>query len=233
MKHPSPQKQSSSFFVVNFGVLFSVLILLIVLGLPLSGFGQRARTRPKRVDTLQAKFGLNKEQLNQLLPFIGKQAGSLQRTYSKYSERANINYSPFWIEDDIWSDLERNRQVLARHLYPNLTIQQYNALRAAYLELEKKTLLLLLDEQLPNWCDDLEITNEQYDDIYDIVSRDITKKQVLMNGAFAGLNVSFSTIKSVSDDTEKKIWIELFPEQRRVYKKNKQKTQDAAGTLRG
>lgn len=219
--------------VYFFELLFSAVVLISFLCLLVPVRAQPDMNKSGlSAYRMQIRFGLNKRQLNQLLPVIGKQTASLQKIYTKYSEKAAEGFYPFWTDANIWDDLERNRHSLASDLTANITKRQGNALRAVYMVLEKETLLLLLDEQILIWGGELDLTGPQFDDIYDIVTRDINKKQSIMNRQVRDRKSAGPRLKAIGEETEKSIWNVLFPEQRAIWERRSKKAKQDGARLR-
>jgi hypothetical protein len=79
---------------------------------------------------------------------------------------------------------------------------------------------MLLDEESQFLGEDLDLTNEQIDDLYKIVLRDIGRKQLLLNSKLSDDALAQRT-KAISADTEARIVRMLFPEQVDAWKKMK------------
>ena len=199
--------------------------LVVILASAATGtFGQAAATRLGQVKSLQSRLGLGNQQFKQILPSVTKQIAEFGKIYARHRDRAQTSPSPFWRDDVVWEDLRENR-VRTRSLF-NYTAAQRKVLRSIFLELEKETVLMLLDEQMPIWGQELELTDEQFEGLYQIVLRDISRRQMLISRPEAAGSLQLD-LKAISDETDKSIQNLLQPEQLELWRKKGDETVDA------
>ena len=213
---------SQILFVVRRRSLISALIFA-VFGFLIFPFSTNAQAgKGTSVTKRLQRFGLTRVEVKPLLPVIEKQTESLAKIYDKYSKRSEVEYILVSTTTRIWDDLKANRQSLTSVNDRKLTRRQNIALRSVYSELEKETVMLLLDDEVPMWGEELELSDRQLDELYDICVSDITRKQLLIDKPF-GAEMIGTKIKAVSEDTERRILKMLFPDQRIIWEKSRQR----------
>ncbi|MFL6467963.1 MAG: hypothetical protein ACJ72Z_08395 [Pyrinomonadaceae bacterium] len=175
-------------------------------------------------------YGLTKQQLRPLMPLIKKQTDNMMKIFTKYDGLIGSSYSMQSINLDIWEDLMRNRQVLFGSPDISFTKPQSAALRSIFLQLEKEIVTMLLDEEVSLWGDELELSQQQMESLYQIAMLDIKRKHSLINVASSSETLS-SKLKTVSEQTERSIEKLLLPEQQFTWDKQKRKAREQAVML--
>ena len=214
------------------GVLIAFFLgawFVFTLAMPLNVAAQSDGASRMTMRNLKSRYGLNDRQLNQLRPHIERQAGSLYKILSKYRDRSEIVFRPFWMDMDIWLDL----QIIRQEPSPNLNKSQREALRAVYSTMEKEIVLILIDEQVLMLAEELELDSYQAENIYNILVQNSKRNRLLIDRPPPSLDSLCRKLEEISDETEIKIGKVLLPEQFKKYQKNKQRIQQQGIDLRG
>ena len=233
----SQKKISYAEYKCLFGILFWIFLLLTLtfsLIKPVQIKGQTVKSKSNQTNrNLQFKFRLSEQQSNDLRPLVQKQIICLQKIFTRFSEKVDINFLSFWIDTDVWLELKDDRKFFAVNLREILTKEQTQVLQSARFDLEEENLLDLLDEKMPILDEELDLEDQQEIDIHKVLTQDIKKKRLLINNPSSSDDSLIGKLKAVSDETENKIKKILFPEQNKTYQKNKQNSQKSGIRLWG
>src|SRR5215813_12604086 len=146
------------------GMVAGVMLLVFTFVLVPNALAQTTYTRQSAL-RFQKRFGLSGRQLDALLPSIELETNNLAKIYSKYNAMEEFDSPAFFEQIDIWQDMTRARQLVWQNAPEHLTKAQAMALNSMCSKLEKETLFVLLDEQLFDWGEQLDLTNEQFKEI--------------------------------------------------------------------
>jgi hypothetical protein len=203
-------------------IVVTTLAMLLILAS--TSFPQDDATYTRQsVMRYQKRYGLTGHQLDALLPSVELETNNLAKIYSKYNAMEDFDSPAFWEQIDIWQDMTRARQMVWQNAPEHLSRPQAQALNSMCSKLEKETLLVLLDEQLFDWGEQLDLTNEQFKEIELTIRRDISRNQFLIDRSRNASDSAIVKMETVVDDLQRQIQRILFPEQRNVYQKNKLK----------
>lgn len=205
------------------GIAAGVTLVMLFILMPASFAQDDATYTRQSVMRYQKRFGLTGRQLDALLPSVELETNNLSKIYSKYNAMEDFDSPAFWEQIDIWQDMTRARQMVWQNAPDRLTRPQSQALNSMCSKLEKETLLVLLDEQLFDWGEQLDLTNEQFKEVELTIRRDISRNQLLIDRSRNASDSALIKMELVVDDLQRSIQRILFPEQRSLYQKNKQK----------
>lgn len=200
---------------IVFGVCFVVILLS-----PVDAAAQKLKSTP-----VNSRLGLTRREMRPLMPVIQQHTDGLMKIFSKYEDKLENGSILLSIGPDIWSDLGKFRKRMAGSSPAALSLKQAAALRTVYMDMEKEIVTMIFDEETQFLGDDLDLSNNQMDELYKIVLRDIGRKQLLLNGKLSDEAIS-AKMKAITADTETRIMKMLFPEQVDGWKKMKQKALD-------
>jgi hypothetical protein len=216
---------SSGFLIA----LFLGAWLIFTLSMPLPVTAQSDGASRVTMRNLKSRYGLNDRQLDQLRPQIERQAGILYKILSKNRDRSEIFFRPFWMDTDIWLDL----QIIREEPIPNLNKSQREALHGVYTTMEKEIVLILIDEQVLMLAEEIELDSYQAEYIYNILVENSKRNRLLIDRPPLSLESLCSKLEEIIDETEIKIGKVLLPEQLKKYLKIKQKIQQEGIDPRG
>ena len=189
--------------------------------------------QPQKTTLISARLtaqGLSRQEIRPLMPLIKTQTDNMMKIFAKYDDRVATTSVVQAIDLDIWSDIIKNRQIFFGSQAAKLTKQQFSALRSVFSTLEKETVTMLLDEEMQLLSQDLELSNEQTDNLYQIAMLDIKRKHALIN-ASTDYAILSAKLQSVSEQTNLRIEKALFPDQLNTWEKKKQKAKEQASKL--
>ena len=199
--------------------LLPAWLLAVVLSMPPEAAAQPVSASQMTMKNLKSRFGLNNQQLNQLRPLMERQADGLYKILTKYRNRCEFVFYPFWMDPDIWFDL----QILRQEALPNLKKNQQQALHAAFAMMSKEIILTLIDEQVLMLAEELELDSYQTESVYDVLVRNSKKSQLLINSPPLGLEVLSRKLEAIANELEIEFEKALSPEQFKRYQKSKEK----------
>lgn len=200
-------------------IVFGVCFLVILIS-PLETAAQKLKATP-----VNSRLGLTRREMKPLMPVIQMHTDGLMKIFSKYEDQVENGSMLVSIGPDIWSDLGKFRKKMADSSPAVLSLKQAAALRTVYMDMEKEIVTMIFDEETQYLGDDLDLSNNQLDELYKIVLRDIGRKQLLLNGKLSAEAIS-TKMQAITTDTEARIMKMLFPEQVNGWKKMKQKALD-------
>lgn len=198
---------------IVFGVCFVILLLS-----PSDSAAQRLQSGTP----VNTRLGLTRREMKPLMPVIQLHTDGLMKIFSKYEDRLENGAMLISIGPDIWEDLGKFRKKMAQSSPGMLTQKQAAALRTVYMDLEKEIVTMIFDEETQFLGEDLDLSNNQMDELYKIVLRDIGHKQLLLDSKLNAATI-FTRMKTMAAETEARILKVLFPDQVDAWKKIKQK----------
>jgi hypothetical protein len=190
--------------------------------------------QPQKTTLISARLtaqGLSRQEMRPLMPLIKTQTDNMMKIFAKYDDRVE---SVSMIQGDRSRYLGRHYQEPADILWfagckTNKTTVDWHCDRS-FPVLKRETVTMLLDEEMQLFSQDLELSNEQTDSLYQIAMLDIKRKHALINAStdYAILSVK---LQSVSEQTTLRIEKALFPDQLNTWEKKKQKAKEQASKL--
>ncbi|PYS87957.1 MAG: hypothetical protein DMF62_10940 [Acidobacteria bacterium] len=208
---------------------YSIAAIVLLQLFAVAGTAQPAQKATLISARLNAQ-GLSRQEMRPLMPLIKTQTDNMMKIFAKYDDRVATTSIVQAIDLDIWSDIIKNRQIFFGSAAAKLTKQQSSALRSVFSSLEKETVTMLLDEEIQLLSQDLELSNEQTDSLYQIAMLDIKRKHALIN-ASADYAILSAKLQAVSEQTNLRIEKALFPDQLNTWEKKKQKAKEQASKL--
>ena len=209
-------------------IVFGVCFVLLLFS-PIDTAAQKLRSGTL-VNSTRGTLGLTRREMKPLIPVIQSHTDGLMKIFSKYEDRLEDGAVLLSIGPEIWDDLGKFRKKMGDTPSATLNLKQAAALRTVYMDMEKEIVTMIFDEETQFLGEDLDLSNNQMDQLYKVVLRDIGRKQLLLDGK---LNVATVTarMKAITADTEASIMKLLFPDQVVTWKKMKEKAEAQATKL--
>lgn len=208
---------------------YSIAAIVLLQLFAVAGMAQQ----PQKTTLINARLnaqGLSRQEMRPLMPLIKTQTDNMMKIFAKYDDRVATTSVVQAIDLDIWADIIKNRQIFFGSSGAKLTKQQFSALRSVFSSLEKETVTMLLDEEMQLLSQDLELSNEQTDSLYQIAMLDIKRKHALINVS-TDYAILSAKLQAVSEQTNLRIEKALFPDQLNTWEKKKQKAKEQASKL--
>lgn len=171
-------------------------------------FGSQELTRQ-----LKKKYKLSRSEITRLTPLIRLENIDVTSLYLRYS-LDEPDYS-----QKIWNEIvERRRDVIDRSNDGLLSDRQRRVVADARSTLERRMLILLVEDYVDFLASILDLSDWQADELELILTKDRERKEFLLRKHLTNVRVLFDEFSTVTKDSQNRIERLLEPDQIRAYR---------------